>query len=94
MGSAVWSIRIHGVGNCVADSVCVGDSYRQSIDRFPTAKQFLSRVEGKTFSLLVRDGLTLIFPAEALADECFVHPNSCADQIENSRIEAILLYDR
>src|SRR5215207_6942784 len=32
---AIWSIRIKGVGNCIADSVCVGDSYQQSIDRFP-----------------------------------------------------------
>ena len=91
---AVWSISIKGAGNCIANSVCVGDSYRQSIDRFPAAKQFLSREEGKTFSLLVRGGLTLIFPAEALADECFVRPKSCAEQIQQSRVEAIFLYDR
>lgn len=94
MGHAVWSISIKGIGNCLANSVCIGDSYQQSIDRFPAARQFLSREEGKTFSLLVRDGLTLIFPAEALADECFVHSKSCVEQIQQSRVEAILLYDR
>lgn len=93
-GQAVWSISIKGVGNCLANSVCVGDSYRQSSDRFPEAKQLLSRVEGKNFSLLVRDGLTLIFPIGALADECFVHPESCDEQIQQSRVEAIFLYDR
>jgi hypothetical protein len=90
----VWSIRIRGVGNCIEDSVCVGDTYQQSTERFPTARQLISREEGKTFSLLVRDGLTLIFPAESLADECFARPDSCTEQIQQSQVEAIFLYDR
>jgi hypothetical protein len=93
-GATVWSIRINGAGNCVEDSVCVGDTYRQSVERFPAARQSLSREEGKTFSLLVRDGLTLVFPAESLADECFARPDSFTEQIQQSRVEAIFLYDR
>ncbi|MBL8559191.1 MAG: hypothetical protein JNM47_10760 [Hyphomonadaceae bacterium] len=93
-GAAVWSIRIKGGGSCIEDSICVGDSYRQSTERFPAARQLLSREDGKTFSLLVRDGMTLIFPAESLADECYARPESCTEQIQQSRVEAIFLYDR
>jgi len=93
-GAAVWSIRVQGVGNCIEDSICVGDRYQQSIGRFPAARQLLSREEGETFSLLVRDGLTLIFPAESLPDECFARPEACAEQIQQSRVEAIFLYDQ
>jgi hypothetical protein len=88
----VWSISIKGVGNCLSSLICVGDSYRQAIDQFPTARQLLSREEGKVFSLFVREGLTLVFPAETLADECFVRPSSCAEQIQLSRIESVLIY--
>lgn len=91
--AAVWSIRIKGAGNCIEDSICVGDSYGQSIARFPAAKRLLSREDGKTFSLFVRGGLTLIFPAESIADECYVRPESCTEQIQQSRTEAIFLYD-
>lgn len=93
-GASVWSIRVSGVGNCIDDSVCVGDTYQQSVERFPTARRLLSREEGKTFSLLVRDGLTLIFPTESLGDECFAHPDSCTEEIQQSRVEAIFLYDQ
>lgn len=90
----VWSIRITGAGNCVDGPVCVGDSYRSSIERFPQARRILSLSEGKTFSLLVQDGLTLIFPAENLSEECFTQPHNCTERIEQSRVESILLYHR
>jgi hypothetical protein len=92
--AVVWSIRIEGAGNCIEDSICVGHTYQQFAERFPAARRLLSREEGTTFSLLVRDGLTIIFPADNLPERCFARPESCTEQIQRSRSEAIFLYGR
>lgn len=94
VGSIVGSIEITGRGNCFEGVGCVGDTYAKALQRFPNAHLVLSRVESATFSLLVRDGVTLTFDPAALAENCYDHPAQCDSAIRQSRAVAIYLYDQ
>jgi hypothetical protein len=91
-GSVVSSIRVSGRGNCFQNLACVGDTYEQAVERFPNARRFLSKVEGATFSLLIRDGVTLVFDPETLRERCFDHPEECDAAIRQSQVTSIYLY--
>ena len=93
-GSVVDSISVSEDGSCVHGIACVGDTYQQAIERFPNARRVLTRIEGATFSLLIRDGVTLVFDPEGLPDRCFDHPAECDAEIRQSRIASIALYAR
>lgn len=91
-GSAVSAILVSGRGNCFQNVACVGDAYEQAVERFPNARRVLSRVEGVTFSLIVRDGVTLVFDPETLRERCFDHPEGCDVAIRQSQVISIYLY--
>lgn len=93
IGVGVGAIEIRGRGSCFEGVGCVGDTYATAHRRFPTARLYLSRIEGATFSLLVRDGVTLSFDSASIPDSCYDDPRQCDSVIQQSRVAGIYLYE-
>lgn len=91
-GSVVASIEIHGQGNCFEDVSCVGETYATAAQHFPNARLFISSIEGATFSMPIREGVTLVFDPMSLEEQCFDRPEQCDAAIHRSRVVSIYLY--
>lgn len=88
----VDSIEVSGLGNCISSIACVGDKYKEVLDRNPNAKLFLSQVDGATFSLIVGEQVTVRFNPNDIAKPCYDAPNTCEKAIHDSKVSGLFLH--
>jgi hypothetical protein len=88
-------IEISSRGSCIDSLACVGDTYNEVLDKNPTSRLFLSRVEGATFSLLIGNNLTARFDTNGIPELCYdapTIPTVCEKTIHESKLIALLMH--
>lgn len=71
------------------DTICIGDTYSSTIKKKPNSTTFLSGEEGGILSVKEKSGINYIFDTGNIKIKCYLEPEPCKKEIDNSQIISI-----